>query len=47
MRFLLVISLLVGNFAAWAQADSVKTRVILVGDAGELIKGQASVLDAI
>jgi hypothetical protein len=47
MRFLLVIILLAGNFAAWGQADSVKTRVILVGDAGELIKGQASVLDAI
>ncbi|MGZ8549016.1 MAG: metallophosphoesterase [Chitinophagaceae bacterium] len=33
--------------AGLAQVDSVKTRVILVGDAGELKKGQASVLDAI
>ncbi len=30
-----------------AQEDSVKTRVILVGDAGALIKGQASVLESI
>src|SRR5688500_5615614 len=43
----LVLILLAGSFAGVAQVDSVKTRVILVGDAGELIKGQASVLDAI
>src|SRR5690606_32227528 len=30
-----------------AQEDSVKLRVVLVGDAGALIEGQASVLDAI
>ncbi len=30
-----------------AQADSVKTRVLLVGDAGALIKGKASVLQSI
>ena len=43
----LVIILLAGSFAGLTQVDSVKTRVILIGDAGELIKGQASVLDAV
>jgi hypothetical protein len=33
--------------AATAQRDSVKTRVILVGDAGSLVKGRASVLQTI
>ena len=47
MRFLVFVTALLGSFAALAQVDSVKTRIILVGDAGELIKGQASVLDAI
>src|SRR3989337_2714797 len=43
----LVIIVLAGSFAGLTQVDSVKARVILIGDAGELIKGQASVLDAI
>ena len=48
MRFVvLIMVLLMVNFYGIAQTDSVKTRVILVGDAGALIKGQASVLDAI
>lgn len=40
-------ALLAINFAGFTQADSVKTRVILVGDAGALIEGQASVLESI
>lgn len=43
----LVFVLLVRNFAGLAQDDSVKTRVILIGDAGALIKGQASVLESV
>jgi hypothetical protein len=47
MRVLVLIICLITCLAGSGQVDSVKTRVILVGDAGELIKGQASVLDAI
>ena len=48
MRFVvLIMALIIINLHGIAQTDSVKTRVILVGDVGALIKGQASVLDAI
>ena len=48
MRTLVCLTfLLLQNTILLAQADSVKTRVVLVGDAGALIEGQASVLDAI
>ena len=43
----LVIVLLAGSVAGLAQVDSVKKRIVLVGDAGALIKGQASVLESI
>ena len=39
--------LLIICFAAMGQADSVSKRIILVGDAGALIDGQASVLESI
>jgi hypothetical protein len=45
--FVLLLALLIVNLYGISQVDSIKTRVILVGDAGALIKGQASVLDAI
>ncbi|HKO81677.1 MAG TPA: metallophosphoesterase [Chitinophagaceae bacterium] len=44
---ILIIVLLTGSVAGMAQVDSVKKRIVLVGDAGELIKGQASVLESI
>jgi hypothetical protein len=44
---LLIIVLLAVSITALAQVDSVKKRIILVGDAGALIKGQASVLESI
>ena len=47
MRYWLVFALVISFLSASSQADSVQTRVILVGDAGALVKGQASVLDAI
>ncbi len=48
MRLLfLVTALLAAHIRGIAQGDSVDTRVILVGDAGALIKGKASVLQAI
>jgi hypothetical protein len=48
MRSLVVVLvLLVQGIAASAQADSVKKRIVLVGDAGALIHGQASVLESI
>ncbi|MEO5563337.1 MAG: metallophosphoesterase, partial [Chitinophagaceae bacterium] len=42
----LFFSLALSSLAALAQ-DSVKTRVVLIGDAGALIKGKAMVLDAV
>ena len=42
-----VLALMAVNLAGISQVDSVKTRVILVGDAGALVKGQASVLESI
>ena len=48
MRLLVIITaLLAANIEGIAQADSVNTRVILVGDAGSLIEGKASVLESI
>ena len=45
--FACIVFLLLQNFVLLAQRDSVKARVVLVGDAGALIEGQASVLEAI
>ena len=48
MRLLIIITaLLIAHLEGMAQADSVTTRVILVGDAGALIEGKPSVLQAI
>ena len=48
MRLLIIITaLLMAHIWGMAQADSVNTRLILVGDAGSLIEGKASVLEAI
>ena len=48
MRLLVFITaLLATQIRGIAQRDSIDTRVILVGDAGALIKGKASVLQAI
>jgi hypothetical protein len=48
MRLLVIITaLMAANIEGIAQADSVNTRVILVGDAGSLIEGKASVLESI
>ena len=48
MRLLILITALLGaQIGGIAQVDSIDTRVILVGDAGALIKGKASVLQAI
>ena len=48
MRLLLIVTaLLAAQIGGMAQGDSVDTRVILVGDAGALIEGKASVLQAI
>jgi len=48
MRLLILITaLLMAHTWGMAQADSVNTRVILVGDAGSLINGKASVLESI
>src|SRR4030095_3845143 len=48
MRLLIVITaLLMAHTWGMAQADSVNTRVILVGDAGALINGKPSVLESI
>ena len=48
MKFLFfVIAFLPACLIGRAQRDSVQTRVILIGDAGSLIKEKASVLDAI
>ena len=46
-RVVLIFCLLVGHLFAQAQTDSLKLRVVLVGDAGALIHGQASVLESI
>lgn len=54
MKFLIIIGCLISSFGLCAQFpkdalddDSVKTRIVLVGDAGALVKGKAMVLDAI
>ena len=44
---IIVIALLAAHTWGMAQRDSIDTRVILVGDAGALIEGKASVLQAI
>lgn len=46
-RLCLIFYLLIQCFVLHAQPDSVKSRVVLIGDAGALIEGQASVLQAI
>ena len=45
--FVFVMALLTVNLYGIPQTNSVKTRVMLVGDAGAIIRGQAPVLDAI
>src|SRR5688572_26374319 len=45
--FILVTALLAAHIRGITQRDSIDTRVILVGDAGALIKGKPSVLQAI
>src|SRR5688572_32359945 len=45
--FILVTALLAAHIRGITQGDSIDTRVILVGDAGALIEGKASVLQAI
>lgn len=48
MRPALLILFFIGSaLSVYGQADSVKTRILLIGDAGALIKGQASVLQSI
>lgn len=48
MRFFILSGfLLLSYMHVYAQRDSVKTRVVLVGDAGALVEGKSMVLDAI
>ncbi|RYY61828.1 MAG: metallophosphoesterase [Chitinophagaceae bacterium] len=47
MRFYLLITVLLTCPKLFAQKDTVQSRIILVGDAGALVKGKSAVIDAI